>query len=75
MQRKGGEQSFGGLDLRELVSQFANPSLRKLEGVIVKLEPLSDQRGLMRFLRNADNAKTLSGFVQELADAVADYQV
>jgi len=30
---------------------------------------------LLRFLRNVDNAKVLSGFVQELADAVEYYQV
>ena len=41
----------------------------------MKLEPLSDQHGLKRFLHNIDNSKTLSGFVQELADAVTDYQV
>ena len=54
---------------------FAYPSRRKLEGVVVKLEPLSDQHVLVRFLRNVDNAKTLTGFVQELADAITDYQV
>ena len=48
---------------------------RKLDGVITKLEPLSDQHALVRFLRNVDNAKTLTGFVQELADAITDYQV
>jgi hypothetical protein len=52
-----------------------HPSLRKLEGVIAKLEPLSDQHGLVSFLRSVDNSKTLGGFVQELADAITDYQV
>ena len=42
---------------------------------MAKLEPLSDQHGLIRFLRNVDNAKALTGFVQELADAIIDYQV
>jgi len=55
--------------------QSAYPPLRKLEGVIAKLEPLSDQHALLKFLRNIDNAKTLMGFVQELADAITDYQV
>jgi hypothetical protein len=55
--------------------QSAHPSLRKLEGVITKLEPLSEQRGLVMFLRNVNNAKILAGFVQELADAIMDYQV
>ena len=43
--------------------------------VIAKLEPLSEQHALLKFLCNVDNAKTLNGFVQELADAITDYQV
>ena len=57
------------------VYRFSYPSLRKLKGVIAKLQPLTEQHALTGFLRNADNAKTLTGFVQELADAVTDYQV
>lgn len=53
---------------------FSHPSLRKLEEVIIKLEPLADQDGLVGFLCNVDNAKTLAGFAKELADAVTDYQ-
>ena len=49
--------------------------LRKLHGVIAKLETLSDQNALVGFLRNVDNVKVLTGFVQELADAITDYQV
>ena len=51
------------------------PSSRKLEGIIIKLESLSEEHALLQFLRNVDNAKTLTGFVQELADAIMDYQV
>ena len=54
---------------------FTYPYLRKLEGVIVKLEPLSKQHALLRFLHNASNVKTLAGYLQELADAITDYQV
>ena len=43
--------------------------------VIVKLEPLSEQNGLLRFLRNEDHAGLLNGFVQDIANAVTDYQV
>ena len=42
---------------------------------MTKLEPLSDQHGLVRFLHNVDNAKILNGFVQELVEAISDYQV
>ena len=48
---------------------------RKLAGVIVKLGPLSEQRGLLRFLKNVDHLSTLNGFVQDLDYAVVDYQV
>jgi len=54
---------------------FTYRTLRRLDGVVAKLEPLSDQHALVKFLRNADNAKVVSGFVQELADAVEHYQV
>ena len=54
---------------------FAYPSLSKLKGVIAKLEPLTEQHVLVGFLCNVDNAKTLAGFAQELADAIMDYQV
>ena len=43
--------------------------------MLAKLEPLTDQHALTRFLRNADNVKILTGFVQELSDAITDYQV
>jgi hypothetical protein len=42
---------------------------------MAKLGPLSEQHGLLRFLKNADHANALNGFVQDLADAVTDYQV
>ena len=41
----------------------------------MKLEPLSDQHALVGFLHNVDDAKTLTGLVQELANGIADYQV
>jgi len=55
--------------------QVTYPPLRKLDVVIAKLELLSDQHALIKFLCNVNNAKTLAGFVQELADAITDYQV
>lgn len=41
----------------------------------MKLDPLSEQHAFVGFLCNVDNATTLTGFVQELADAIMDYQV
>ena len=58
-----------------LFIRFAHPSHRKLEGVVAKLEPLSKQHAFVRFLHNIDNAKMLTGFIQELANAITDYQV
>ena len=75
MQRKDGERNFGGSYLSGFVSIPHHPSFRKLKGVIANLEPLSNQHALVGFLRNAENAKTLTGFVQELANAITDYQV
>jgi len=54
---------------------FTHLAPRMLDGVTTKLEPLTDEHVLLRFIRNVDNAKVLSGFVQELADAVEYYQV
>jgi len=55
--------------------RFTYLAPRKLDGVIIKLKPLSEEYTLLKFLRNVDNAKILSGFVQELANAVGYYQV
>jgi hypothetical protein len=43
--------------------------------VLEKLEPLSEQKGLLKFLRNEDYAGLLNGFVEDTARAVTDYQV
>lgn len=43
--------------------------------IVVKLEPLSEQNGLLKFLRNEDHAGLLNGFVQDITYAVTDYQV
>jgi hypothetical protein len=48
---------------------------RKLAGIVAKLEPLSDQHGIMKFLKNVDHANILNSFVQDIACAVTDYQV
>lgn len=55
--------------------QFAHHALRRLDGVIKKLEPLAEQHALLKFLRNVDNAKLLTGLAQEIANAITDYQV
>ena len=57
------------------ICQFAYPALRKLKAVIAKLEPLTEQHSLIGFFCNVDNATILAGFIQELADAITDYQV
>lgn len=48
---------------------------RKLTRIFDGLKTLSEQHDLVMFLKNADNADALNGFVQSLADAIADYQV
>jgi hypothetical protein len=74
MQRKGGEWNFGGSYSHKYTSVCLSLS-QEARGVIAKLEPLSEQHAFVRFLRNVNNAKTLTGFVQELANAITDYQV
>ena len=48
---------------------------RKLGGIVAKLEPVAEQHGILKFLKNADYVNILNGFVQDLAYAVTDYQV
>ena len=48
---------------------------RKLARTVGKLEPLSKEHGLLKFLKNADRANALNGFVEDLAYAITDYQV
>ena len=55
--------------------QFTYHTSRKLKGVMAKLEPLTEQHALIGFFCNVDNATILAGFIQELADAITDYQV
>jgi len=58
-----------------LPAQVAHLSCRKLEGVIAKLKPLSEQQMPIDFSSDVNNTKTLTGLVQELANAITDYQV
>ena len=43
--------------------------------ILGKLEPLSEQGGLLRFLQSEDHAGLLNGFVRDIARAITDYQV
>jgi hypothetical protein len=78
-ERRLGERFSEGLynSLREILAYHSIPLSvrRKLAGIIAKVEPLSDQSRIARFLKNVDHAKILNGFVQDLAYAVTDYQV
>ena len=42
---------------------------------MARLGQLSEQHWFWKFLDNVDNTDTLNGFVQDLAYAIADYQV
>jgi hypothetical protein len=53
----------------------AYPSLRRLEEIIEKLEPLSEEHVHVKFLHSVEAAKSLTGFVEELANAFTEYQV
>ena len=58
-----------------LTNLIASVVSRKLVRIVTVLRPLSEQHGLAKFLKNDDHANSLNGFVQDLAYAVADYQV
>lgn len=55
--------------------QSAYPPLRRLEEIIEKLEPLSEEHVHVKFLHSVEAAKSLTGFVEELANAFTEYQV
>ena len=48
---------------------------RKLARIIVNLEPLSQEHGLLKFLKNVDRVDTLNGLIQDMVYAITDYQV
>ena len=58
-------------------STFLNQlvTCRTLSGIIIKLRPLSEQHGVVKFLNNVDHASILNGFVRDLSNAVTYYQV
>ena len=77
--RRRGERPSGGLycliqeTLVYLLAEFVLHS--KLAGIVAALKPLSEKNGITKFLNNVNYADKLKGFVQDLAYAVADYQV
>ena len=48
---------------------------RKLEGVREVLDPIAAQKNIVQFLSNAENAQKLNGLVDDIREAVMDYQV
>lgn len=49
--------------------------IRKLEKVDQALGLMTTQGGTVQFLNNAENAKKLNGLVDDVREAVMDYQV
>jgi hypothetical protein len=48
---------------------------RKLDNVLKELIPLSQQGKIAEFLNNAQNADKLSDMVEDIRDAMTEYQV
>ena len=48
---------------------------RKLKGVRQALDRMAVQEDISRFLNNADNAQKLNDLVEDIREAVMDYQV
>jgi len=49
--------------------------VRELEKILGELEPLAEQRKVEGFLNNVKNADRLAGLVEDIRDAVMEYQV
>ena len=49
--------------------------IRKLEKVLQELKPLEEQGNIEGFFTNTENADKLGGLVEDIRDAVMDYQV
>ena len=52
-----------------------NAAIRKLDNVLQELEPLTQQGKAAGFFNNVENADKLLGLVEDVRDAVMDYQV
>ena len=48
---------------------------RKLENILCELEPLANQGEVAGFFSNIQNLDRLSGMVEDIRDAMMDYQV
>ena len=49
--------------------------IRKLEKVLQELKPLEEQGNIEGFFTNTENADKLGGLVENIRNAVMDYQV
>ena len=49
--------------------------LRKLEDVRQALDPMTTQKDIAQFLSNVENAQKLNDLVDDIREAVMDYQV
>ena len=48
---------------------------RKLEDVRKALDPMANQKDIAQFLNNTENAQRLSDLVDDISEAVVEYQV
>ena len=72
--RRGGLFSKSSLTL--LCQVFSLTFMdRKLDDVLQNLIPLAEQGKITRFLNSAEDVDKLSGLVEDIRDAMMDYQV
>jgi len=48
---------------------------RKFEGALKALVPITSQKDIAQFLNNAENAQKLNNLVDDIHEAVIEYQV
>jgi len=50
-------------------------SVRQLQEISRKMEEIQEHQGMRRFVEAGSEAKTISGFVDDIRDAILEYQV
>jgi len=50
-------------------------SVRQLQEISRKMEEIQEHKGMRRFIEAGNEAKTISGFVDDIRDAILEYQV
>ena len=73
--KRGGRFSNGNPLISRLVPCLTSSFGRKLEDILRELTPLEQRGKVTRFLNGTKDTDKLSGVVEDIRDAMMDYQV